>query len=86
MPAERRPNATDRHVLQRVAREVAAYVKHELGEGVGMAIVFDYGPPGEGNLAYASTGDRGDMMTAIRGLLENFDAGLYTDPLGPRPK
>jgi hypothetical protein len=25
-------------------------------------------------------------MTAIRGLLENFDAGLYTDPPGWRPK
>jgi hypothetical protein len=81
-----KPKPTDRRELERVARNVAAYVKHELGEGVGVAFVFDFGPPGHGNIAYVSTADRSDMIETIRAWLVNVEAGLATDPPGPRPK
>jgi len=80
---------TDRHKL----REAAIRLTHAadvaltgyLGQRVGFAVfVFDFGDGG--NVGYASNAQRDGMIAAVREWLARQDAGLESDPLGPRAK
>jgi hypothetical protein len=60
----------------RVLRKIVDRCKRErdLPPNVGMALfLFDFGGPGTGNIAYASTARREDMIAAVREWLKHVE-------------
>lgn len=75
----------DRAELERLARGLASYVHDHYKGRVGVTLlVFEFGE--NKNLAYASTAERPLTIEALKEFLANNEAGLYTDPPGPRAK
>lgn len=70
--------------LEQVSRELIGYLEHKFGrQTVGLALfVFEFGD--RGNLAYISNSDRAGMIAAVKEWLGRVEAGLDTDPPGPR--
>ncbi|HEX2678679.1 MAG TPA: hypothetical protein VHM19_18630 [Polyangiales bacterium] len=68
-----------REQLQRMAAGIAGMVKHTLqGAECGFAVIlFDFGKGG--NMAYASDGQRADMMRALRELLGKMEMDALVD-------
>lgn len=72
-----------RQILERLGRELIGYAAHKLGPTIGVALfVFEFGD--KGNLAYISNADRAGMIAAVKEWLARVEAGLDTDPPGPR--
>lgn len=72
-----------RQILERLGRELIGYAIHKLGTTVGVALfVFEFGD--KANLAYISNADRAGMIAAVKEWLARVEAGLDTDPPGPR--
>lgn len=65
----------DRLQLQAIARGMAEFLDRRAGlreGGIGFTLVlYDFGE--KGNLAYASNGNREDMMSTLRELLEKME-------------
>ena len=72
-----------RYALERLSRELIGYAIHKLGKHVGVTLfVFEFGD--RGNAAYISNADRADMIAVVKEWLAREEAGLVTDPPGPR--
>lgn len=76
-----------RKQLERSCRTLAPMLDQGLasehGERVGFVLmVFDFGDGG--NLAYISNADRAGMISAVKEWLSRQEAGLATDPPGPK--
>lgn len=55
----------------------------EHGERVGFVLmVFDFGD--KGNLAYISNSQREDVISTLKEITARLEAGLVTDPPGPK--
>jgi hypothetical protein len=68
---------------RRLAGILDDYLKQRHGEAVGFTLfVFDFGD--KGNIAYISNAQREDMIKATKEWLARLEAGLNTDPPGPR--
>jgi len=75
--------AIPRHVFEEEVRNLMGYLQHKFGKQVGFAVfVFEFGT--SKNLAYGSSAKREDMIEAIKEWLGRVEAGLDTDPPGPR--
>lgn len=79
----------ERRKLEAAAQQVASALDEALPKMLGvtervgfMLLVFEFGP--RGNLAYISNAQREAMITAVREWLARQEAGLTTDPPGPR--
>jgi hypothetical protein len=78
-----------RKVLDRTCRELAPKLDGELairhGERTGFVLmIFDFTGTGQGHLAYVSNAQRDGMIGAVREWLARQEAGVTTDPLGPK--
>lgn len=79
------PTMITRTALEQLSRELIGYAIHKLGKRIGVTLfVFELGD--RGNCAYISNADRDDMIGVIREWLARQEAGLATDPPGPRGK
>jgi hypothetical protein len=68
---------------RRLAKLLEDYLAERHGKRVGFTLfVFEFGA--KGNLAYISNAQREDMITAAKEWLARLEAGLNTDPPGPR--
>jgi hypothetical protein len=74
-----------RAVLEHLSRELIGYAIHKLGKRIGITLfVFEFGDLK--NFAYISNADRATMIDAVKEWLALQEAGLTTDPTGPRAK
>lgn len=80
----------DRRKLALASQQVAASLDRALPQMLGttervgfVVFLFDFGGDGS-NLAYISNGTRETMISAVREWLARQEAGLATDPPGPR--
>lgn len=76
-----------RKVLDAACRELAAIIKPHvvrlLGQSFGFTLfVFEYGT--NKTIGYISSADRAGMIETVKVWLAKQEAGLYTDPSGPR--
>jgi hypothetical protein len=75
--------AITRQALEQLSRELLGYAIHKLGKSIGVTLfVFDFGD--RGNCAYISNSNRDDMIGVVKEWLAREEAGLATDPPGPR--
>jgi hypothetical protein len=73
----------DRMRLEIAAKHCIGYLLHVFGKKIGITVfVFEFGEGG--NLAYISNSDRAGMIAAVKEWLARAEAGLDTDPPGPR--
>jgi len=73
----------NREKLEHEARNVMGYLIHVFGKRIGITLfVFEFGD--RGNLAYISNATREDMVATVKEWLAREEAGLTTDPQGPR--
>ena len=72
-----------RLALEQLSRDLIGYSMHKLGRRIGLALfVFEFGD--RGTLAYISNAQRADMVAVVKEWLAREEAGLTTDPTGPR--
>ena len=78
--------------LEGAMQPLAAALDNALPDLVGtdervgfLVMLFEFGKEG-GYLAYASNGDRDDMIKTVEEWLARAKTGLMTDPRGPRGK
>lgn len=73
-----------RILLEEETRNLIGYLEHKFGKhGVGMTLFLSNFGEG-GHIAYVSTVNREDMIKTIKEWLASVEAGLMTDPPGPR--
>lgn len=79
-----------RQQLAEEAKVLMGYLQHKFGRDVGVTLfVFELGGNNNrdsSNIAYISNADRAGMVDAIKEWLARLEAGLSTDPPGPRAK
>ena len=74
---------SSRSAIEQLARELIGYAVHKLGKRVGVTLfVFEFGD--RSSCAYISNADREDMIGVVKEWLARMEAGLSTDPPGPR--
>lgn len=71
---------------RRLAKLLDDYLRERHGKRVGFTLfTFEFGDEGaEKQLAYISNSRRADMIKAGKEWIARLEAGLNTDPLGPR--
>lgn len=73
-----------RENLEKTSRELMGYVDHVYGaKTVGFTLFVSTFGEG-GHIAYISSVEREDMLKALREFVAYQEAGLTTDPTGPR--
>lgn len=73
--------------IESVVNGVAEYFLDKYGFRIGVAFFlfrFSGDGPGDSNTCYGSNAQREDMIKAVREWLDRQEAGLISDPLGPR--
>jgi hypothetical protein len=70
-------------VTQVLASDLRARIEVAFGKKIGFCLLmFDMGE--KGFISYASNAERDGMMNTLREVLATWEAGVMTDPPGPR--